>query len=245
MTFRVGTAGWAIPKSYGAEFPASGTHLQRYARVFNAVEINSSFYRNHKPQTYARWAASVPDGFRFSVNLLRDITHMHKLVGVAKLLDRFMVEVSALGNRLGPVLVQLPPSLKFGASAPRFFDMLRNRFEGEVVCEPRHASWFERTADDVLEHFHVARVIADPPRIPAATEAGGWRELSYRRMHGSPRIYYSKYTTDAIAEIASGMTRDPKSAKSRWCIFDNTALGEATGNAFDLRRALNRDNEQV
>ena len=235
---RVGTAGWTVPKVYGAEFPGGGTHLQRYARTLNAVEINSSFYRSHKQQTYARWAESVPDGFRFCVKIPREITHTHKLVGVTRLFDQFILESSALADRLGPLLVQLPPSFKFAASAARFFAMVRDRFQGDVVCEPRHASWFESDADEILERFSVARVAADPARVPAAAVPGGWQGLTYRRLHGSPRMYYSAYTSQCIADIALEMGRATGAPREQWCIFDNTALGEATGNALDLSRKL-------
>jgi len=236
----IGTAGWTIPKKYEAEFPSGGTHLERYARRLNAVEINSSFYRSHRPKTYERWAGTVPDGFRFSVKVPKEITHTRRLVGTTRLLNTFIGEVSALGDRLGPLLVQLPPTLKFSAHAARFFATLRDRFDGDVVCEPRHASWFEDGANEVLKRTVVVRVIADPPRVPAAKHPGGWTGLIYRRLHGSPRVYYSAYEPDVISEIAKEMHSDALAAGKKWCIFDNTALGEAIGNALNLSRAVIR-----
>jgi uncharacterized protein YecE (DUF72 family) len=119
---RIGTAGWSIPKAHAAAFGTEGTHLQRYAAGLDAVEINSSFYRSHKPDTYARWAASVPHGFRFAVKMPRAITHEQELRDADDLLDRFLGEIRGLGEKLGPVLVQLPPRLRFdAATAGRFF----------------------------------------------------------------------------------------------------------------------------
>ena len=92
---RIGTAGWSIPKSSAQEFDGQGTHLQRYAQCLPAVEINSSFYRPHKPETYARWAASVPAGFRFSVKIPKDITHTCRLIGIDQQLGRFLGEVQS------------------------------------------------------------------------------------------------------------------------------------------------------
>lgn len=159
----VGVAGWSIPKEHAARFPVEGSHLERYAQVFNAVEINSSFYRPHRPQTYARWAASVPDGFRFAVKVPREITHRRRLAGADELLERFLGEAGALGEKLGPLLVQLPPRLAFSAStAQSFFAALRKRFRGGVVYEPRHASWLTHEAEQMLSGFRVARVAADP-----------------------------------------------------------------------------------
>src|SRR4051812_44363505 len=123
---RLGTAGWGIPARFADGFPGDGPHLQRYAARFDAAEINSSFHRPHRPATYARWAGSVPDGFRFAVKLPKEITHTKKLVDAEAPLDRFAAEASGLGDRLGPVLVQLPPKLTFAAeSADAFFRELR------------------------------------------------------------------------------------------------------------------------
>ena len=186
---RIGTAGWSIPKEHAAPFPATGSHLKRYAKVLNAVEINSSFYRPHRTGTYERWAASVPEEFRFAVKIPKAITHERRLKEAGDLLDRFLLEVAGLGPRLGPLLVQLPPSLAFQDSvADRFLADLRSRIAGSIVCEPRHASWFTPDVDGLLGELRVARVAADPAPVAGAGEPGGWRSLSYYRLHGSPRI---------------------------------------------------------
>src|SRR5690606_19704194 len=128
---RVGCAGWAIPKPQAERFPGPGSHLERYARRFAAVEINSSFYRPHRPATYARWAASVAEGFRFSVKMPREITHRRRLREVGEPLDRFLGEAGALGSKLGVLLVQLPPSLRFEPPvAEAFLSALRDRYDG-------------------------------------------------------------------------------------------------------------------
>jgi hypothetical protein len=94
---RIGTAGWSIPTEHAAPFPALGSHLERYAAVFDAVEINSSFYRPHRPATYERWAASVPEGFRFAVKVPKAITHERRLKGVGDLLNASCPRWQALG----------------------------------------------------------------------------------------------------------------------------------------------------
>jgi len=111
----VGTAGWSIPRAQQARFPPGDSHLARYAQVFPAVEINSTFYRPHRATTFARWAACVPRAFRFSVKVPRTITHDQRLAHSAPLLEAFLEEVAPLGKRLGCLLVQLPPSLAFDA----------------------------------------------------------------------------------------------------------------------------------
>src|SRR5688572_8997349 len=112
----VGCAGWSLPKSFAGGFPAEGTHLARYAARLSAVEINSSFYRPHRCTTYKKWAASVPDGFRFSVKVPRWITHERRLSIEAGELTTFLQQVESLGSALGCLLVQLPPSLKVDAT---------------------------------------------------------------------------------------------------------------------------------
>ncbi|MBA2587409.1 MAG: DUF72 domain-containing protein [Alphaproteobacteria bacterium] len=225
----IGTAGWSIPAQYAEAFAGTGTHLARYATRMNAVEINSSFYRPHQRKTYERWAASVPDGFRFSVKLPRSITQEHRLKDCDALLSRFLEESAGLGAKLGVILVQLPPTLAYDADvAADFFVALRQGTKAAIACEPRHASWFTPKADAALKKWHVARVAADPPRAPADGAPGGWQGLRYWRLHGSPKIYYSDYDAKALKTLAG------KQKPGDWCIFDNTAAFAALGNALAL-----------
>ena len=191
---RIGTAGWSIPRGEQSRFPAGESHLARYAQVLPSVEINSTFYRSHRADTFERWAKSVPRAFRFSVKVPGAITHDQRLARSAPLLDVFLEEIAPLGTRLGCLLVQLPPSFAFEPRIARaFFTALRKRFEGGVAFEPRHASWFGGAADRLLNGFEVARVAADPARAEGAGEPGGWSGLAYFRLHGSPKMYYSTY----------------------------------------------------
>jgi uncharacterized protein YecE (DUF72 family) len=231
----IGCAGWSIPSQHASYFPAEGSHLERYARFLPAVEINSSFYRPHKPATYARWAASVPDSFRFAVKVPKAITHERRLTDCTDLLDRFLGEVRELGDRLGPLLVQLPPSFIFQPKRiEAFLGLMRDRFSGDVVWEPRHPSWFlDSGPDEMLAGFHVARVAADPGDEPP----GGWNGLIYHRLHGSPEIYHSDYAPDRLPAIERMVVADALKAPV-WCIFDNTALGAATHNACTIWERL-------
>ena len=231
----VGTAGWSLPVAVQAAFTGEGTHLQRYSRRFPVAEINSSFYRPHRPATYARWASLVPDGFRFSVKIPKAITHERKLVAADDILDAFLAEASALGDRLGALLVQLPPKLALDpASADGFFRGLRARYAGPVALEPRHASWFEPDAGRMLVAHRISRVAADPARVPAASEPGGDPALVYYRLHGSPRTYWSSYEDAYLDALAARMRDHALGAKEVWCIFDNTASGAAAANALSL-----------
>ncbi|NVD74991.1 DUF72 domain-containing protein [Duganella sp. BJB1802] len=228
---RIGCASWSIDRASAPHFATDGSHLQRYARVMNAVEINSSFYRPHQASTYARWADDVPDDFRFSVKLPRSITHDHRLKEVNELLARFAGEAGALGAKLGCVLVQLPPSLALDtAPADALFARLSALFRCAVACEARHPSWFSATGTALLQAHNVARVIADPPagqpgpHVPTC-------DMIYARLHGSPRMYYSAYTDEYLDSVAAYLAD-----KDGWVIFDNTASGAALPNALALMK---------
>jgi uncharacterized protein YecE (DUF72 family) len=238
----IGCASWSLPKAMQTRFAAEGSHLQRYAARLPAVEINSSFHRPHANATYARWAASVPPHFRFSVKLPRTITHQHKLRDCALLVDDFLAQASGLGERLGCLLVQLPPSLALDEPAATvFFDHLRSRWSGPVSAEPRHASWFTPEGDALLAERRVARVLADPVLHHPGAWPGGWDAMVYLRLHGSPRPYYSSYPPDLLAALAGRIARARRDGQVVWCIFDNTAAGAAADNALGLQQMLDEE----
>ena len=165
---------------------------------------------------------------------------------VNDVLDRFLAEVIQLGDRLGPLLIQLPPSLAFSAGvAERFLVALRERFDRAVALEPRHASWFEPAADRLVARYLVARVAADPAVVAAAAEPGGWKGIVYYRLHGSPNVYHSSYADEYLEALAKELTRAARAA-AVWCVFDNTAAGAATRNALQvLSRLFGDDCEQA
>jgi len=232
----VGSAGWNVPRLHRARFAADGSQLQRYASRLNAVEINSSFYRPHAAATYERWAASVPASFRFAVKIPKLITHDRSLTGAREPLARFLDEIAGLGPRLGPLLVQLPPSFAFDSRrVGRFFDLLRRGHAGPVVCEPRHQTWTSPAAARLFDTFRIARVAADPPRAAGLEVPGGWSGIVYYRWHGSPRAYFSPYSDADIGRLAQAIQA---LAVETWCIFDNTGSGSAAGNALDLAARL-------
>lgn len=233
MKVRIGTAGWSIRREQADLFGVGESHLARYATRFNAVEINSSFYRPHQRKTYERWAASVPEDFLFAVKLPRAITHHTRLMDAGDALEAFHGQVSGLGRKLGPLLVQLPPSLKFESPvASQFFKILRKTFDSAVACEPRHASWFDGPARLLLKKHRIARVAADPAPAPGADKPGGREKYRYFRWHGSPVMYRSDYAPGKLAGLAQRLK------DGDWCIFDNTADGAATPNAMTLMKML-------
>jgi uncharacterized protein YecE (DUF72 family) len=239
----IGTAGWSIPGASVSRCPGEGTHLQRYSRIFNAAEINSAFHRPHAAATYRKWAGSAPSHFRFAVKMPRTITHDQELRRAAGPLTRFLQESAGLGRKRGPVLVQLPPSHVFDQRvASRFFELVRKHYEGWVVCEPRHETWFSAQANRLLVRFEVARVAADPPPAPGADVPGGWGGIVYYRLHGSPRKYWSRYQDDYL-DILGRAIRKVSRSVDVWCVFDNTATGAALENAWELKRLLDAELE--
>jgi uncharacterized protein YecE (DUF72 family) len=237
----IGCAGWSLPVALASRFPEGHSHLARYAQRFNSVEINSSFYRAHLPSTYRRWAASVPEGFRFAVKIPRSISHEARLRNAIPSLQTFLGQVDELGAKLGCLLLQLPPSLVYvPTEALPFFDRLVQLHREPVACEPRHPSWFRPAVDRALRERGIARVGADPARHRRAAVPAGDTRLQYFRLHGSPRIYYDPYSDTALRRIERRLTRSAKGCVQRWCIFDNTALGHAVTNGLDLVGRIER-----
>ncbi len=257
---RIGTAGWTLPRAHAHHFPKTGTHLERCSHGFNCVEVNSSFHRPHQRKTWERWARCTPPDFRFSVKLPKAITHTAQLANCGALLQTFFEEISGLGDKLGPLLVQLPPKLAYDESlAHDFFTTIRELHPhdadtGLIALEPRHASWFTAAANRVLRSFEIARVAADPPKgsplvpserssarwggSPLAATPGGWPGFCYWRLHGQPRTYYSAYDAAFLRRLARELRQT--TCAQQWVIFDNTALGHATGNALDLIRRMQK-----
>jgi uncharacterized protein YecE (DUF72 family) len=223
----IATAAWSIPKAVADRFPEEGTGLSRYASVFSGVEINSTFYRQHRASTFVRWADSVPDDFRFSVKMPKDITHARRLKDIGAGFKGFLEEIAYLGRKVGPLLCQLPPNLAFHPDeAEAAFETIRNAYAGSIVIEVRHKSWASEPAMSLLDGYSIDRVLADP--APVWQIADFPHPPRYMRLHGKPKIYYSNYTEKEIRSFSKLLAPDS------WCVFDNTASGAACGNALTM-----------
>jgi uncharacterized protein YecE (DUF72 family) len=234
---RVGLAGWSNPPAKRLQRNPDQSHLSYYAAHFGCVEINSSFYRPHQGATYARWRDETPAPFRFSVKMPRSVTHESHLKRCANEVSRFYEGIAELRSKLAVVLVQLPPSLEFNAHTVRaFFSSVPHLRGTKIVCEPRHPSWFSGAAENALQEAGVSRVAADPARCPGAEVPGGLRRFAYFRWHGSPRMYYSKYSEAQLATFAAAVART--NAIETWCVFDNTARHAAWDDALQFMAAL-------
>jgi uncharacterized protein YecE (DUF72 family) len=235
---RIGLAGWSNPPAKRGQRDLGQTHLSHYASHFSCVEINSSFYRPHQSSTYTRWRDETPRSFRFSVKMPRSITHESHLKHCAGEVARFYEEIAHLQPKLAAVLVQLPPSLEFNRRTVRAFFSAVPRLAGtKIACEPRHVSWFTNGAEETLRTLGVARVAADPARCLGAQTPGGAIRLAYFRWHGSPHLYYSKYSAAQLTTFAESVRSTQ--ATEIWCIFDNTARFAAWDDGIQFEALLN------
>ena len=228
----MGISGWTYPPWRGRFYPKGlrqKDELAYAAGKFRSIEVNGTFYGLQKPQSFQAWAAQVPEDFVFAVKAPRFITHIRRLRDVGTPVANFLASgVLALGARLGPILWQLPPTLKFEAAAIEAFlallphdtqagaAMARRhdaRLEGRAwtrtdaqrplrhAMEVRHDSFRDAAFIDLLRRYGVALVCADTPQWPRLGDVTA--DFIYARLHGSDQLYASGYTDAAIGAWAA------------------------------------------
>jgi uncharacterized protein YecE (DUF72 family) len=180
----IGTSGWQYrdwrERFYPAKLPQR-LWLEHYAERFDVVEINNAFYRLPERSTFERWRERTPAGFRFAVKMSRYLTHVKRLAEPAEPVARFLGRAEALGDKLGPVLLQLPPTLR--ADLPALEETL-TQFPRHVrvAVEPRHPSWFTGELRDLLKRHGAALSWADRKGRPLSPL---WQtaDFGYLRLH--------------------------------------------------------------
>jgi uncharacterized protein YecE (DUF72 family) len=237
----VGLSGWSYANWRGAFYPPalpSRDYLAFYAREFETTEINSSFYHFPRLQTFARWAAQVPDGFVFAVKANRMLTHTRRLQEVEEPWQRFAAAVRALGAHRGPILFQFPAS--FQREAQRLTDFLRlareSAAELRLVCEFRHASWFTEEIYRLLRRYEVALCLADSVRYPRHDILT--TDFAYCRLHGRPELFASPYSEAELEREARQLQIYSDAGVDVYVYFNNTKAGHAIGNARTLLALL-------
>ncbi len=257
-TARVGTSGWKYPEWRGKFYPKGliqRLELSYFAERIHTLELNGPFYGLMRPSTYQNWANEVPDGFRYAVKGWKTISHFKKLKDVEKPLSQFFGSgVLDLGEKLGPILWQLPPSLRFDTQTlSSFLELLPTTtaeaaiFAGvdapdhsvslRYALEPRNDSFSDPDVAMILKNHDVAMVTSDNPgRFPVFHEVTA--SFAYFRLHGTPRMYYSDYSDEQLATWADGMSRLLQGGRDVYCYFDNTAGGRAPYNAISLAEML-------
>ncbi len=233
----VGTSGWTY-EGWRADFYAGVARarwLEHYASVFDAVEVNASFYHALRPTTFARWREATPAAFRFCLKAHRWITHVQRLAVDRAAIVRERDRAAALGDKLAVVLWQLPQGLQ--RDLPRLRGFLRHLTawpRPRHAIEFRHASWFDDAVADCLAAHAVAAVqsdAADWPLWPAVTA-----DFVYLRLHGSSATYRSRYSARQLAAWAARIGAWRRQGRAVWAFFDNTDEGHAPRDALRLRR---------
>ena len=238
MAIRIGTSGWNYPHWKGAFYPdglPAGDWLAYYAERFSSVEINATFYRLPDEATLDAWRDGVPSSFRFAVKASRYITHMKKLKDPEASISRFFARIERLGERLGPVLFQLPP--RWGVNVERLEDFLRALPAGyRYAFEFRDESWWTDEVARLLTDHEAAWCIFDLDRQTAPR----WTttDFVYLRLHGSDGPYQGSYDDNALQEWARLMSAWEGDGRNVHCYFDNDAEAQAPGDAQRLLECL-------
>lgn len=206
-----------------------------YVGLFDCVEINTSFYHLPKEQTVINWAEKAPPGFLFCPKLSRYITHMKKLRGVEEPLERFFTIFEPLAPFMGPVLVQLPPMLKFNYDVAEAFFLLlkRNYKQYEFVLEVRHDSWLTDESLVLLTQHDIGLVIAQSGGVFPYSEAVTSKNV-YLRFHGPGHLYASPYSDAMLAEYAGKFRHWVSEGHTVWAFFNNDVHGYAFQDALRL-----------
>jgi len=240
LAIRVGTSGWNYWHWKEVFYPAETPRrewLSFYQSKFDTVELNSSFYHLPRPATFAKWREASPEGFVWTLKANRQITHFTRLAERAPV-EKFLAAADAMGEKLGVILFQLPQSLRFDAkAAARFLKWLPA--DHRCALEPRHKTWFEPAALDLLREHGVALCIADSGgRFPSAEEIT--TEFVYVRFHGGEQLYASRYTSEQMREWARKLRMWGRPA---FVYFNNDFQGYAAENAVELKQALSESAE--
>jgi uncharacterized protein YecE (DUF72 family) len=266
--FHIGISGWRYPPWRGTFYPPGLPHraeLAYAAGKLNSIEINGSFYALQRPSSYQQWYAQTPDDFVFSVKGGRFITHMKKLAGVESALANFFSSgVLALGNKLGPLLWQLPPNFGFNPKRlAAFFELLpRTTIEAASLAETHDdrmtdRAWLTTDADRPLRHaLEVRHPTYERPEfvellrahdiaLVTADTAGKWpfmedqtSDFAYVRLHGAEELYVSGYTDEALDAWAEKCRRWGEGGRDVFVYFDNDVKVHAPFNAICLAEKL-------
>ncbi|OKL40468.1 DUF72 domain-containing protein [Pontibacter flavimaris] len=237
----IGTSGWSYRWQevlYPPELK-SADYLSHYATRFNATEINSSFYHFTMAKTIEKWLAQTPPHFKFAPKLHQEITHRRKFKDIEEPLQKFMSRYLLMGQRLGPVLVQIAASFRFDRLvATDFFHTLRKLYPEQVFAlEARHVSWFTEEALDLLREYDITTVIASAGKRFPGTEVTT-TNTAYLRLHGDEKMYSSAYSDEKLERYAYMVKDWLEDGKQVWVFFNNTITGNAVTDADKLRRLV-------
>ena len=237
----IGTSGWSYQHWKGPFYP-SDLHddqmLAYYVQHFNNVEINTSFYHLPREETLLHWQQSTPADFLFSAKASRYITHMKKLKDPEDSVSTFIERISRLGNKLGPILFQLPPNWHFNAERLEVFLHTLNR-KFRYAFEFRDHSWLNETCFDLLSRHDAALCIYELDGFISPKTITS--DFVYVRLHGPAGAYQGNYDTRTLKCWAREISDWSSQDKDVFCYFDNDQLGYAAHNAQQLQTMLDSD----
>lgn len=247
----VGTSGWHYNHWLGLFYPPEVKgyrELTYHAKSFNTVENNSSFYRVAKEDTYKTWYRMTPENYLFSLKLNKVITHTHRLElndEVRELITYILTSTQVLQEKLGAIVIQLPPSFKLDIekvdSFLKFFmaEVKKQKYQFDVAIEFRNKYWFVPEVYTMLKKHSVALVAADSSRYPGARQVTA--DFFYVRMHGPEKLFSSKYTAEQLEELAAYLKTIESQMKRIYVYFNNDYHGYALDNARDLLQLVGQD----
>ncbi len=235
---RIGTSGWHYDDWRGRFYPEKlpkAKWLEFYARHFNTLELNNSFYHLPSEKAFENWYDSSPADFLFAVKASRYITHIKRLIDCREAVGKFMPRASLLKEKLGPLLYQLPPGMqRDNDRLDSFLSILPREFRH--VVEFRHGSWFTEGVYDILRRHKTGFCIFDMPGLTSPVIATA--DFAYVRFHGSGRLYAGRYSDEEMAEWAKKIKRLASDVESVYVYFNNDVRGYAIDNARTLRDYL-------
>lgn len=239
----LGTSGWSYPWQeifYPPSLRPAG-YLQYYATRFDCTEVNSCFYHYTMAKTVEKWLAETPASFCFAPKLNREITHERKFVDIEAPLEKFMSRFLLMGQRLGPILIQIAASFRYNpALAESFFELLSNKYPQQTFAfEARHTSWFEAEPLDLMRTHNISFVIASSgSRFPGLETVTS--DTVYLRLHGEEKLYDSNYSEERLEKYAFMIKDWLEDGKEVWMFFNNTMRGQAIADSEKLRGMLGK-----
>lgn len=228
-----------IPKySYPPEHQES-SRLTYYATFFNSIEINSTFYKLPMAATAGKWADQVPEDFKFTFKLWKEITHVKGLEFKDANVASFFKVIASTGSKKGCVLVQFPPSLtkinirQFNALL-RCISLYNVDHAWHIAVEFRNKSWYHEDVYDIVQFYKAAIVIQDIPKsaTPFLSHAS---DFVYIRFHGPTGNYRDSYTDDFLSEYSTYVKEWLEEGKIVYAYFNNT-MGDAFKNSLLLKK---------
>lgn len=234
----IGTSGWHYDDWRGRFYPGElpkAKWLEFYARHLPTVELNNSFYRLPSENAFNNWHDSSPADFVFAVKVSRFITHIKRLKNSEEAMGNFVKRAMILGEKLGPLLYQLPPSMHRNDETLESF---LSSLPGEMkhVIEFRHQSWLAEKVFEIMRQHNAGLCVFDMPSFTCPLRATA--DFAYIRFHGSNSLYSSCYSDEELAGWAKRIADLALNLDSVYIYFNNDVGGFAVRNALTIRDYL-------